>query len=230
MDDLEWQELVIDINRDIEGIIASQRTLGAIHDELRERQDRPIEEDLITADALGQDPGAPKVITINGVEIQTRMLHRRGLKQRDIAGADLLYEIAGRKFVLVQYKTPNRQERVILDRAQLQELVGRCPNPRPPSRPAYFLTCGAWYAVRSPGDSIYVPACEALRRFGHAGSLSASRFGPGFLHEDFQQMFGRCSTGAQIDIAELTGLSREALESDRVLIDVLQRGSFGIWW
>jgi hypothetical protein len=82
------------------------------NEELRGRKGRPIEEDFIRADALGHDPGVPRKFKVDGVEIETRMLHRRGIRQRDVKGADLLYEIAGRKFVLIPYKTPTRRDRV----------------------------------------------------------------------------------------------------------------------
>jgi hypothetical protein len=225
----EWRNLVEDINIDIGAIVLAQHTLDDINEQLRRRRKRPIEEDFISADAFGRDPAAPNIVSINGVEIQIRMLHRRGLRQRDIAGADLLYEILGRKFALIQYKSPNHQGRVSLDRPQLEELSEKCPNHCPPSSPGYFLTCGAWYAVRSSEASSYLPACEALRRFGSDGSKYATQFESGWTRDEFHELFGGCKIGARTRIEELTDLSREALKSDRVLIDVLQRGSFEMW-
>src|SRR6267142_5603648 len=226
MENAEWQQLVRDINLDVGGIIRGQRSLEEVNEELRGRKGRPIEEDFIHADALGHDPGVPRKFEVDGVEIETRMLHRRGMHQRDVKGADLLYEIAGRKFVLIQYKTPNRN-RVKLDRRQLKELMGACPNACPPHVPGFWPTCGAWYAVRSTGISAYVPACKAEELFDDADSCSVAHFGSGLSHETFQQVFARCFTGARIAPMEMAYLSWAMLEADRVLFTVLQRGSFG---
>jgi hypothetical protein len=106
LNDIEWRTIVDHINRDILGIIRAQQILAEVHEELDRRSKNPIEEDFIFADGFGHDPGAARSRIIDGVVIQVRVLHRRGLQQSDIKGADLLYEVAGRKFVLTQYKSP----------------------------------------------------------------------------------------------------------------------------
>ncbi len=227
MENAEWRQLVREINLDVGGIIRGQRTLDEVNEELRGRKGRPIEEDFIHADALGHDPGVPRKFKVDGVEIETRMLHRRGIRQRDVKGADLLYQIAGRKFVLIQYKTPTRRNRVKRDRPQLKELMGACPNPCPPHVPGYSATCGSWYAVRSRSISAYVPACKAEEFFDDADSCSTADFGSGLSHETFRQVFARCLTGARIAPVEMAYLSWATSEADRVLFRVLQRGSFG---
>jgi len=226
MENAEWQQLVRDINLDVGGIIRGQRTLEEVNEELRgERVDR-LKKILSTRTRWGTILGFREKFEVDGVEIETRMLHRRGMHQRDVKGADLLYEIAGRKFVLIQYKTPNRN-RVKLDRRQLKELMGACPNACPPHVPGFWPTCGAWYAVRSTGISAYVPACKAEELFDDADSCSVAHFGSGLSHETFQQVFARCFTGARIAPMEMAYLSWQMLEADRVLFTVLQRGSFG---
>jgi hypothetical protein len=227
MENAEWRQLVREINLDIGGIIRGQRTLDEVNEELRGRKARPIEEDFIYADALGHDPGVPRKLTVDGVEIETRTLHRRGIRQRDVKGADLLYEITGRKFILVQYKAPIPRNRVKLDRPQLKKLMGACPNPCPPHLPIYTATCGSWYAVRSKSISAYVPACKAAEFFDDADSCSAADFGPGLSHENFQKAFARCWTGARVAKVKMTYLSWVTSEADRVLFRVIQRGSFG---
>jgi len=229
MEENEWRRLVENINLDVAGIVAAQQTLNEVHDVLRDREGRPLEEDFIHADAFGQEIGRPHVVDINGVQIQSRMLHRKGMSQADVKGADLLYEIAGRKFVLIQYKTPDTRNRVTLDRSQLEDLVGACPNPCPPHSVNLFPTCGAWYAVRGKGYSSYLPACKAHEIFDTASSRSRDHFNAGLSHETFQQVFARCWTGARIAPPEMAYLTWSSMEADRVLFTVLQRGSFGRW-
>jgi hypothetical protein len=124
MDDLEWRTLVSDINSDIAGIVHVQharRILEDVNQELAQRADEPIEEDFIHADVWNIDPAKPNIVVMDGVTVRTRTLHRRGLKQADVKGADLLYEIEGLKFVLVQYKKPDHRGRVERDSRQLDD-------------------------------------------------------------------------------------------------------------
>ena len=229
MNESEWQATVGHINHDIAGIVRSQQVLAEVHAELNQRRDNPIEEDFIFADGLGQEPGAPRVRMVDGIEIQIRILHRRGLRQSDIKGADLLYEIAGQKFVLVQYKSPDRNGRVHADGSQLKELMAACPNPCPPAEVGFWPTCGAWYAIRGTGESLYMPACSAQAAFGTAASRHSERFMHGITPEGFVGLFGRCWTGARTKPDEFAYLTWAAMEHDRVLFQVLQRGTFGRW-
>jgi hypothetical protein len=229
MEDADWRQLVSDINLDITGIIRAQRILDEVNAELGKRTARPIEEDFIHADAWGRDPGTPRVFDIDGVEIQTRMLHRRGIHQRDVKGADLLYEIAGKKFALIQYEAPDGRDLVRVDRTQLEELMAAYPNPCPPHARNLWPTCGAWYAVRSTSVSAYLPACKAHDLFEQAAARSMAYFAGGLPHEAFQQVFARCWTGARIAPVEMAYSAWALLEADRVLFTVLQRGNFGRW-
>lgn len=229
MEELEWRDLVSNINVDIAGMVAAQQTLNEVNEELDVRVRHPIEEDFIHADAFGSDTGAPRIVNIDGVEIRTRMLHRRGLKQSDVKGADLMYEIAGRKFVLIQYKTPDRRGRVTLDSGQLKTLIDACPNPCPPHSLNLLPTCGSWYAIRGAGVSSYLPACKAQQVFDSAKSRASSHFGSGISHDVFQQLFARCWTGARIAPPEMAYVAWSDIESDRVLFTVVQTGSFGRW-
>jgi len=229
VEDALWRELIRRINDDIAGIIRGQRILDEINSNLAERDLRPLEEDFIDSDAFGGDPGQPRVVQVDGVEILVRKLHRRGLRQSDVMGADLLYEIADRKFVLVQYKTPDKQGLVGKDDDQLDRLMQSCAAQCSSDHPFTWSRCGAWVAVRSRTESLYLPACEAARVFGDAASRKVDRFSNGISSEVFQQLFARCWTGARTAPSEFAYLAWRALAGDRLLVSVLQRGSFGRW-
>lgn len=224
-----WREMVAVINSDIRGIVKAQRVLSDVHDELEQREAHPIEEDFIYGDGFGQSPREPRIKTIDGVDIEIRVLHRRGLRQSDIMGADLLYEIAGHKFVLVQYKSPNRKDRVVNDSEQLHDLVDSCPNPCSVDRPSFWPTCGSWYAIRAADQSMYLPACEAVKIFGDAASRGIESFGRGVSADVFEELFARCWTGARIAPVSQAYFVWSTMERDRVLFSILQNGSFGRW-
>lgn len=225
MTEREWLDILERASRDVKGIVHSQRVLDEINDTLGRR--RPLEEDFIFREAFGHNPEEPRVIRIDGVEITIRILHRRGLNQSDIKGADLLYEIAGRKFILIQYKSVGPRGRVSKDTRQLESLIGACPNTCPPWSPDKFVTCGSWYSVHSTEESLYLPACFAADLFGDAGSSPVSRFSRGLSAETFQHLFARCWTGVRIALTDIASLTWSALENDRVLFSIVQRGTFG---
>jgi hypothetical protein len=248
MEELEWRMLVSFINADIAGIVRTQRidairrrharrVLDELRKELAEREKRPKEEDFITADAFGIEPVKPIVRRIDGVRVQTRMLHRKGLTETDIKGADLLYEVAGVKFALVQYKTPNRQGRVARDREQLDELIGACPNSNlnlcPPHVSSLDATCGAWFAVRSEAESGYLPACLAQDIFGDTESRKKEEFlspHSRYSYKQFERAFARCFTGARVGRPRFNEyrmrIERDLIKRDWVLIYASQSGSF----
>jgi len=207
--------------------VRAQRVLGEINDELLRRSNRPLEEDFISTDAFGQNPGHARILNIDGVEIRVRMLHRRGLRQTDIKGADLLYEIAGRKFALIQYKITTGPSRVRKDADQLANLVSACPNPCPPAAHGLWPTCGAWFNVISGSQTFYMPACVAQGQFRDNHSCRVERFRSGVSADVFQELFARCWIGARIAPSEFAYLSWSTLQEDRVLFSVLQLGSFG---
>lgn len=226
MENDQWREVISRINRDISGIIKAQRTLEEIEKELSDRKAKPLEEDFVLEDALGQHPGEPREFNIEGVRISVRLLHRRGQKQKDIKGADLLYEIAGRKFILLQYKIPVNAS-VQRDKDQLDTLVKACPNECPPYDLSYFPTCASWFTIKTTNESLYLPACRVASIFGDATSRKMDRFSEGVSAETFQQLFARCWIGARIAQTELVNLTWDLMEQDDVLITVIQRGSFG---
>ncbi len=229
MNDLEWRETLAAVNADVRGIIEAQRVLDDVNRTLEARREAPTEEDAIFRDAFGYETGDARVIQVDGVEIRVRSLHRKGLQQTDILGADLVYEIAGRKFILVQYKNINRQNRVENNSDQLDTLVEACPNPCPPPRQAFWPTCGSWYRVKGSSETLCIPACRAKAIFADAKSRSFDQFREGMSPEVFQQLFARCWIGARITPTELLYVGWSAFEANRVVFLVTQLGSFGRW-
>lgn len=92
------------------------------------------EEDYIYDEAMNGQRTTRQVI--DGVVIEKTVIHRRGTRDADIAGADLLFEIVGEKYVLVQYKKSSGKGRVTNDRDQLRELISNCSSMCPPLAPA----------------------------------------------------------------------------------------------
>jgi hypothetical protein len=224
----EWRALVDQANRDISGIIQSQRTLREVRKELDERLRHPIEEDFIFADGLRHDPRMPRVIEVDGVQLVVRVLHRQGLEQTDVKGADLLYEISGSKFVLVQYKKADSGGRIRKTAQQLDDLIGACPNPCPPPMHGFYPSCGSWISViAARGQDHYMPACRVSAIFGPAASRRSDHFAEGISQTTFQQLFARCWIGARISPADLAYLTWARLDADRVLFSALQIGLFG---
>ena len=69
MDDFEWRTTIGQINGDINGILNAQRVIADVHNQLSSRAAKPIEEDFILFDALGQDPGLPRDFVVDGVPV-----------------------------------------------------------------------------------------------------------------------------------------------------------------
>lgn len=228
MNENEWHEVVRAINSDIRGIIKAQRVLSDVHEELQRRAGSPIEEDFIFAEVFGSDPSEPTIKNIDGVRVEVRMLHRRGLRQADIKGADLLYEIAGRKFVLIQYKMA-KGGRVSMDEVQLETLIATCPNHFSTGSEGFWPHCGAWFAIFGGEESLYLPACKARQTFGDSASRALDMFAEGLNSDVFNQLFARCWTGARVAPVQQSLLTWSALEYDHVLFTVLQHGGFGRW-
>ena len=108
MDERDLAKTVAHINRQIHGILRSQRILARIHEQLKERDRNALEEDYIDAAINDRAIGIPTIRRFDGITVEVRKLHRRGLNAADIAGADALYEIVGKKFIVIQYKRANQ--------------------------------------------------------------------------------------------------------------------------
>jgi hypothetical protein len=223
----DWQTVISAINLDVSNIIRAQRTRSDIYESLERRYQNLQEEDSIFSDAFGYEPGISRSKFIDGVEIQTRMLHRQGLRQEDIMGADLLYEIQGKKFAIIQYKKSDGRKRVKKDTQQIRNLIDARPNACDGFTLHLFPTCGSWHRLISESGSYYMPACLAESTFGDQVSLSENRFFDGIDEDTFSKLFGRCWIGARTNPKELSYLTWSTLSQDRVLFTAIQKASFG---
>lgn len=220
----EWKSLIESVNADIAGMAKAQGIQTSVRDEIRHRAANPMEEQLIDADAFGQDLGKPRSVVIHGVTMKISKLHRAGISAKDIKGADLFYEISDKKFVLIQYKSPSAGGRVSLDDAQLSELQANCPNKCPPS---IRFSCGSWFALRSISGDSYFPACEARRIFGSHKSKKTDAFINGLTKTQFQKDFGKCLIGARTKPIKLSVLKQMAIMFEHVVFVVTQSRSEG---
>lgn len=224
MTPIEWEALVRAVNADIEGMAKAQQVQASVHEAIRHRAANPMEEQFIDADAFDQALGQPKTVTIHGVELKISKLHRVGLQAKDVKGADLFYEILDKKFVLIQYKSPSPNGRVLLDAEQLSELQANCPSFCPPSN---RFKCGSWFALRSTNGDAYFPACEARRIFGVHKSRKADAFINGLTKTQFQVHFGKCFIGARTKPIKISALRKMAIVYSRVVFFVSQSRSAG---
>lgn len=223
----ELKETVRQINDQLKAIVRNQRTLAGIRRQIEERADDPLEEDFIDAASYDQPIGTPKIRNVDGVTIVVWKLHRRGARSVDVAGADVLYEIEGTKFVTIQYKKANRQNRVENDSAQLDTLMATCSHPCPPSSLGRDLHCGAWYCVTVGKVAVFHRACAASSIFTTHASRGANAFAKGLSQTDFDQKFADCRIGAPIDRSAILSHMIEVLAANHLLVYVQQFGVFG---
>ena len=215
----EWRELVQDINSDIAAISRAVQTRGEIHDQIAARAVRPNEEFFIDDDAFGMQPSEPREFGLHGASIKVWKVHRAGIWAGDIKGADLYYEIDDKKFVLVQYKTPDKRDRVNLDKEQLDELVNACPIDCPPSK---RFGCGSWYLIRTKDDREYFPACEARKIFGRNNSRYRRFFINGLVESQFMQDFGACQIGARTKPIDVSEYREWSVANDYVFVSAVR--------
>jgi hypothetical protein len=221
----EWSSAVSFVREDVRAIIRAQRTHRAIRLALEARDELPLEEDFIDADLADGSVGAARPFEIEGVQIVVRKLHRRGLAARDIMGADLLYEIEGQKFTIIQYKTPDSHGRVGNVPQQLTDLVDNCPEMICGGR-VRWPHCGSWHAIRSNSVSLYHQACEARHIFDGAASRNVAAFSSGLSKDTFDELFALCWIGAPISPSAMAGVVTSTINASRVLFSVKQRGRF----
>lgn len=216
----ELKFLIRDVNADIARMTRASQTQSEVRNEIRRRAQNPKEEQLIDADTSGIPLGEPRVIRTGDVELKIWKIHRAGLNATDIKGADLYYEIANHKFILVQYKTPSASGRVTKDSEQINALKAACPNQCSPSN---RFSCGSWFALRDGDDGVYYPACEAERIFGTFASRGKSSFINGLSKMQFQAEFGQCRIGGRTTPINVTDYRNESVASDRLYFHVVQR-------
>jgi hypothetical protein len=221
----EWLDHVTFFNEQIAGLVRAQQTLAAVHDAIGKRRADPVEEDFIFEDAFGRDPNSPLERVIDGVTIQIRILHRRGEHLSDIKGADLLYEIEGHKYVLIQLKRPDARGLVRKDASQLAALTSSCPNPCR-YRHRQWPRCGSWVCVQNGQQAHYHLACFVVHVFGNASTRHTRKFRRGLSRSAFDELFAKCWIGAATHPAGVAMLTWTALDSQRAIVSVIQRGAW----
>jgi len=226
---MDRREIIAQVMLEVDGIIDRQRTIRRVRGELDSRHKNPHEEDFIYDEATNGQRVFREVV--DGVVIEKTVLHRRGSHDSDISGADLLFEIVGEKYVLVQYKRADQSGRVKNDKTQLDELIASCSNSCPPFRPHMLGVCGSWYCLIDGRGLSYMPGCVAYSTFSGKGSCSASAFDKALDREAFLSAFAKCYVGARIDewpyhSFSPTSLLLFAQSSENPLIVVRQHGRF----
>jgi hypothetical protein len=225
----ELSKLVELIQNDAQAILEHQAVLAGVKEQIAQNRRSPFEQDSIYADHYGDLPSQPQERTIDGIRITTQILHQTGIGLRDIAGADLLYEIEGEKYALIQYKRPNRQNLVQNDQAQLDALLSKCPSVcsykgranllQPPRLNGY---CGCWYNCLTNDGSRYVHACEAKAIFTGKASVSERKFASGMTKEEFDRLFAVCRIGALVRIQSSAHYVQRQLSSNHLVFYLFQ--------
>lgn len=224
---------------DTAAIIHNQKVLADIHDELDKNQLRPFEQDYIYKEHFGSMPSDPIAIEHNGVTITTRVLHQTGIQMRDITGADLLYEIEGEKFGLIQYKRENRHV-IKGDYGQLNTLLNNCPdvckNKKSRPIPQNWLPlklnsyCGSWYATISKGEKRFLHACEAESIFWNSSTANISTFDSGLSKDTFLELFSNCRIGALVRKPKDENIRQlylgSLVENQHLVFEVVQKGKW----
>lgn len=226
-------KLLSDMHETAEAIVHNQLILNEVHKELQNNIENPFEQDSIYEEHFGQKPSEPKAKMVEGVQIITRVLHQTGKRLSDIKGADLLYEIEGEKFILVQFKK-SYEGKVKGDKEQLERLLKNCPpmcpyKIRTPERIPFKIIglCGIYYRAHSnSGDVKYLHACEAKSIFGKSDSVSFSEFSSGMSKETFIDLFAICRIGAITGKNEPERIAQKLINEDHVIYSVLQRGKW----
>jgi hypothetical protein len=206
MDGKEFTETMEALTLEASMIIFAQTLLADIHGYLEAHQLSPFEQDLPHEEPYSCLPSEPRVIEHFGVKIATRILHQPGKGLSDIRGVDMLYEIVGQKYMLVQFKKGDPQtHRVKLDSHQLDTMLQTCPDvcPRrrnPPRRfPArLYGSCGCWYRVDCDRQTWFLHACEVPAVYGGRKSAQCREFEEGLSDLWFRDLFAMCRLGASV--------------------------------
>jgi hypothetical protein len=232
VNEAEYFETLQRIEDTTNQIIHNQRVLAGVVEELQLNAEHPFEQDNIYDRHFGRRPSDPLVHDIDGVEITTRILHQTGIGMRDIAGADLLYEIRDKKFMLMQFKRASvDRSRVTNDAEQLERLLQNCPEKcylkkfEKVFSPIRFNgMCGIWYRVDSARESRIVHACEVKTIFDDRKSAHFDSFRSGVSVAEYESLFASCRIGAFIDQAAMESHVSSLVEQRHVVFRCLQDG------
>ncbi len=228
MNSEELSVITNEVNEFVYDVISAQQKLAGIKERLDRNLSRPFEQDYIYEDHSGLRPASPRIWTFDGVDVIVRTLHQTGIGLRDISGADLLYEIDGKKFVIIQYKTPNSKNLLLSDFDQLNNLIKSCPvncAGTPPTR--LNGLCGSWYLAKTASSANYLRACEAKQIIGAQKTRSQNAFSSGLEKATFQELFAKCKLGAPTNFDDVNNyIVHSVLLSNRLVFRATQLNSF----
>lgn len=229
----EFNIMIQQMLDNVNAIIHHQMVIGEIKQELADRRNQPFEQDSIYLDKYGSLPSEPEKRNICGVDFTITILHQEGKQLSDIKGADLLYEIEGEKYILVQYKNADIFGKIKADLSQLQTLLKNCPSicyykKKPRDDVPYRMNgfCGCFYRVDYKNIKKYLHACEVNQIFGNKNTKPFTEFSVGICKETFEELFATCRLGAMTKTKESKYYINEILKQDHFILHVLQRG---IW-
>jgi hypothetical protein len=104
MTDEDFEIIAGTADRQVQQIVRARARLRGIRDDLVANSETPFEQDVIFARHFGNIPSERRTRTIADVTVTSRVLQQTGRGLSDISGGDLLYEVEGEKFVVLQYK------------------------------------------------------------------------------------------------------------------------------
>lgn len=229
MDRDELEYLVKLIEDDALAIIHHQTVLADVKDQLAQNRKKLFEQDWIYAAHYGQPPSIPQEHFFDGIRVTTQVLHQTGKGLRDIAGADLLYEIEGVKYALIQYKVSNSKKLILNDSEQLDALLSKCPNVCTYHRRSRLTLplringyCGCWYNCVTSFGPRFVHSCEAKAIFEDKKSVTERHFRTGLTETEFNRLFAVCRLGALVGINPSTAYISKEIESNHLVFYLKQ--------
>lgn len=213
------------INKDINSILKAQKIHAQIKSKLSEKLVKMNEEDFIDMDAFATSSDGSTIKFIENVEVKVTKLHRKGDLSTDILGADMLYELEDKKFLLVQYKNATNESQIKCDKQQILEIKDTCAKRcKIHGVPHYY--CGAWYKLCRKEGSRFLRACDALNVFGSADSRAYSKFSETISESTFFRQFAECKIGSPLEFQDIDSALAFINTSD-LAFHVRQSGSFG---
>lgn len=171
-----------------------------------------------------------RTFPLNGDFLKVTITHRH--KVETIYGVDLVYEISGKKIVLLQYKKSN-QGRLSFDREQLRKLryfcYDRCPAKKfegkswfPEESRIISLCPSYYYLIINKKDDLILPACvveSILDSETKRSSAKSNEFLRGISRGSFDELFSKCWIGASFTLKQNVDTMTDILLSqDHLLV------------
>ena len=199
---------------------------------LKKVAEEPIEDHFIYAELLdnlsqmSQSSPNTRTLEFNGIKYDVTVTHRSNAES--IAGVDLIYEINGKKAVLIQMKKESRRGRVTFDQDQMKKIENYCyfvcGNFIKPQidDPKIHPFCSCYYSLVINAEKIYLPVClvrSILTKPKRRKSASVNEFiRHGITKRSFIELFAKCFTGGRYPSPQL-GRER-VIEIMEFLLDI----------